>query len=167
MIPNNVTRLLASRRIPFEAFELPPQKLGASEAAQHMGVDPHLVYKTIVILPPADAKPVLAVIPGDREVDLKAVAAALNLKKVHLATQHQAEELTGLQTGGISPLALLQRGFRVLLDRAAEQHQLIHISGGKIGLNIRLPVKALVDLTRARIAPISTTTSEDSSPAAG
>ncbi len=161
MISTNVTRLLASRRIPFEAFELPPHKLGAIEAAHYLGVEPHLVYKTIVILPPAGAKPLLVVVPADREVDLKAVAAVLHLKKVHLATQRQAEELTGLQTGGISPLALLQRGFRVLLDSAAEQHQQIHISGGQIGLNIRLPVKALIELTGARLAPISSTASED------
>jgi Cys-tRNA(Pro)/Cys-tRNA(Cys) deacylase len=85
---------------------------------------------------------------------LKAVASALGEKKVHLPTQAEAEKLTGLQAGGISPLALINRGFTVLLDRSALEHEQIHISGGQRGLNIRLPVKALIELTNARIADI-------------
>lgn len=155
MITNNVTRLLTSRHIPFQAFELPPEKVSALETAQRLGVPPDQVYKTIVILPELNTKPVLAVIPATHVVDLKAIACCLNRKKVHLATQRQAEQLTGLQTGGISPLALLQRGYQVLLDSSAEMHTSIHISGGQRGLNIRLPVKALRDLTHARVCEIS------------
>jgi Cys-tRNA(Pro)/Cys-tRNA(Cys) deacylase len=63
--------------------------------------------------------------------------------------------LTGLQAGGISPLALLNKGFQVVIDSAAETRIEIHVSGGQRGLNIRLPVRALAELTRARFAVIS------------
>ena len=152
---NNVTRLLESRKIPFTAFELPAEKLGALGTAQILGVPPEIVYKTIVVTREKPGKPVLVVIPGPNEVDLKALAGALGEKKVHLPTEREAESLTGLQAGGISPLALLNRGFQVVIDDAARQHEQIHISGGQRGLNIRLPVTALISLTNARLAVVS------------
>lgn len=151
---NNVTRLLDSKKIPYQAFELPAKKRGALETAQLLGVDPELVYKTIVVTRPK-GKPVLAVIPGPNRVDLKLLAAALGEKKLSLPTEREAEELTSLQAGGISPLALLNKGFQVVLDSAAETRPEVHVSGGQRGLNLRLPVGALVELTRARFAVIS------------
>ena len=155
MVVNNVTRLLSSRGIAFTAFELPAEKLGAIETARRLGVSASLVYKTIVVQREKGGKPILAVIPGDHAVNLKSLAAFLNEKKLRVATQREAEQLTGLQTGGISPLALIHKGFQVVLSSDALQHDQIHISGGQRGLNIRLPVQALTDLTRARVAAIS------------
>jgi Cys-tRNA(Pro)/Cys-tRNA(Cys) deacylase len=151
---NNVTRLLESKKIPFEAFELPTEKLGALETAQIMGVAPEIVFKTIVITR-EKKKPLLCVIPGPNEVELKAVAAVCSEKKVHLPTQKEAEELTGLLAGGISPLALINKGFSVILDESAKKYQAIHISGGQRGLNIKLSVASLISLTNARVASIS------------
>lgn len=156
MITNNVTRLLQSRNIPFTIYELNDEKRGAMETATLLGVAPEMVYKTIVVLREAPGKKcLLCVIPGPNEVDLKAVAGCLGEKKVHLATQNEAEKITGLKTGGISPLALLNKGFQVILDESAQEQVEIHISGGQRNLNIRLPVKALVELTNARVSLIS------------
>jgi Cys-tRNA(Pro)/Cys-tRNA(Cys) deacylase len=119
-----------------------------------LGVDPGLVYKTIVILRPK-GKPILAVIPGPNRVDLKLLANALDEKKVSLPSEREAEKLTGLLAGGISPLALINKGFQVVLDSAAKSKPEVHVSGGQRGLNIRLSVNALVDLTHARIAEVS------------
>lgn len=153
---NNVTRLLASRKIPHTAYELPAEKLGALETARLLGVPAEQVFKTIVVLREGKGKPVLAIVPGTTEVDLKALAHAIGEKKVRLPTEREAERLTGLQAGGISPLALLNRGFQIILDASAQNFDEIHISGGQRGLNIRLPAAALVELTRAQLAPIST-----------
>ena len=153
-IVNNITRLLDSKKIPYIAFELPAEKLGAGETARLLGVDPDLVYKTIVVTRPK-GKPILAVIPGPHRVDLKLLAAALNEKKVSLPTEHEAEVLTGLQAGGISPLALVNKGFQVVISLEARSRSHIHVSGGQRGLNIQLPVMPLAELTRARFAVIS------------
>ena len=151
---NNVTRLLDAKKIKYQAFELPAEKLGALESARQLGVSPEMVFKTIVIVR-KPGKPVLAVVPGSAEANLKAIAKVLGEKKVFLPTQAEAEKLTGLQAGGISPLALLNKGFRVLLDESAHDYDEIHISGGQRGLNIRLGVSDLVKLTNARVAAIS------------
>ena len=151
---NNVTRLLDSRKIPYAAFETPKEKLGALETAELLGVESASVFKTIVITRDKPKKPVLAVVPGPKNVDLKAVAIALGEKKVYLPTEREAEQLTGLQAGGISPLALINKGFQVIIDLSAQPFEEIHISGGQRGLNIRLPVKDLAELTKAIFVPI-------------
>jgi len=154
-VVNNITRLLDSRKIPYIAFELPVEKLGAEETARLLGVDSMLVFKTIVVTGPKPGKPILAVIPGSHRVDLKLMAAFLGEKKVNLPTEREAEVMTGLQAGGISPLALINKGFRVVIASEAQNLSHLHISGGQRGLNIKLPVKALADLTHARFAAIS------------
>ena len=158
---NNVTRMLDKRGIPYTAYALPPEKLGAVETARRLGVPAERVFKTIVVVRPAGGKPILAVVPGTARVDPKALAKAVGEKKVRLATQKEAERLTGLQVGGISPLALLNRGFQVWLDERALAFDEIHVSGGQRGLNIRLRVKDLIALCRARVAPISHPEGED------
>lgn len=155
MINNNLTRLLENHKIPFTAFDLPAEKLSAQETAEFLNVSLELIYKSIVVLRERIGKPVLAIVPGNCEVNLKAVAACVGEKKVRLASQCEAEQLSGLQVGGISPLEVINRGFLILLDQSAESHPQIHISGGQRGLNILLPVSALVELTHARIAAIS------------
>lgn len=155
MIKNNVTRMLESRGIAFQAFELPNEKLSAMEAASYLGVDPTKVFKTIVIIREMRGKPVLAMVPAPREVDSKSLARALGEKKVNIASQKQAEKITGLQTGGISPLALLNRRFQVVVDISAQSLEEIYISGGQRGLNICLATAELVNLTDADMAAIS------------
>lgn len=151
MIKNNVTRLLDSRRIEYQAFELPTdEKRTAEEAAALLGAPPEVVYKTIVVVRETQGKPILCLVPATGEVNLKKLAAALGDKKLRLPTQREAESATGLQAGGISPLALLNKGFQICLDRSAERHAHIHVSGGQRGLNLRLAVSDLVALTNAK-----------------
>jgi Cys-tRNA(Pro)/Cys-tRNA(Cys) deacylase len=154
MIRNNVTRLLDQRKIKYTAFDQPPEKLGAEKTAELLQVPLEVVYKTIVVKRDGGGKPILAVVPGTGEVDLKALAKAVGEKKVYLTTQNEAETLTKLQAGGISPLALVNRGFQVVIDQSAQEHVDIHISGGQRGLNIRLAPADLEKLTRARFAKI-------------
>lgn len=155
MKTNNITRLLEARKIPFLAYELPKEKLGALETARLLNVPPEQVFKTIVIKREGKGKPILAVVPGDSEVDLKALAKVVGEKKLFLASEREAEALTGLLTGGISPLALINRGFQVIVDQSASTFDSVHISGGQRGLNIRLPASDLLNLVNARLAEIS------------
>jgi Cys-tRNA(Pro)/Cys-tRNA(Cys) deacylase len=152
---NNVIRMLESKKIAFQVYTLPPEKLGAIETAQILGIPLEIVYKTIVVLREKPGKPVLAVVPGSHEVDLKALAQVIGEKKVHLPTEREAEALTGLQAGGISPLALINRGYQTVIDSKAVSFEQIHISGGQRGINIRLPVTALILLTNAITGTIS------------
>ena len=149
---NNVTRLLDARKVAYEVFELPPEKHSAEETAVLLGVPEDYVYKTLVVLrEPKGKKPLLVLTPAGRELNLKALAASLREKKLHMAAQREAESLTGLQVGGISALALLNRGFEIALEKSALELPYIHISAGQRGANLRLQVADLVKLTNARL----------------
>ena len=152
---NNITRLLDSRKISYQVYETPAEKLSALEVAQLLGVSPDVVFKTIVVTREKGKKPILAVIPGPTTVDLKLLAVFLGEKKVFLPTEREAEQITGLQAGGISPLALLNKGFQVVIDSIAQTYSEIHISGGQRGLNIKLSVNDLIKLTGARVTSIA------------
>jgi Cys-tRNA(Pro)/Cys-tRNA(Cys) deacylase len=154
MKANNVTRMLDSRKVPYQAFELPNEKRSALEAAEALGVPPETVYKTIVVTRVVKGKPILAVVPGPSEVDLKSLAKTLGEKKVVIPTQKEAERMTRLQAGGISPLALINRGFQVVVDTSAETIGEIYVSGGQRGINICLSTESLVKLTNAIVASI-------------
>ena len=154
-VVNNVTRLLDSRKIPYTSYETPSEKLGALETALFLDLDPASVFKTIVVTRDKPKKPLLVVVSGPSTVDLKLLAAALGEKKVYLPTEREAEQLTGLQAGGISPLALINKGFQVVIDSSAQNFSEIHVSGGQRGLNIKLPVADLAKLTNARFANVS------------
>jgi Cys-tRNA(Pro)/Cys-tRNA(Cys) deacylase len=155
--------MLEARKVRYTIFETPSEKLGAIETAQFLKVPVEIVFKTVVITRIQDSnkpstgrkKPLLAVIPGNHVVDLKMLANEIGEKKVHLPTEKEAEQITGLQAGGISPLALINKGFQVIVDESARSHGSIHISGGQRGLNILLPVDDLIVLTQARFGRIS------------
>lgn len=154
MIINNVTRLLDAQKARYTVFDLPAEKLGAAETAAFLSIPEEIVFKSIVVIPPK-GKPVLCTIPGNRVVDLKKVAAYLGDRKVSIASLEEAERLTGLQVGGISPLALINKGFILLLDVSARDHKEIHISGGERGLNIRINTEDLVRILQPRILDVT------------
>jgi Cys-tRNA(Pro)/Cys-tRNA(Cys) deacylase len=93
----------------------------------------------------------LVIVAGDRTVDLGALAASVGQKKLSMAAHREAESLTGLQVGGISALALLNKGFDICIDRAAQHLERVTISAGQRGINLCLSVADLLRVTGARL----------------
>jgi Cys-tRNA(Pro)/Cys-tRNA(Cys) deacylase len=141
--------LLDSHKISYRAFELPVEKRSALETARLLEVPEEQVFKTIVVKREGRGKPLLVLVPGPYEVDVKVLARAVGEKKLHLPTEKEAEQITGLQAGGISPLALLNKGFQVVIDSSALLFEEIYVSGGQRGLSIRLSPQDLSNLTNA------------------
>ena len=145
----NAMRLLDVNRIDYEVLSFSPDIHSAKGVAEALDLDPNTVYKTLVI-ERARGKPLLVMTPGDDQVDLGALAASVGEKKLSMASHQDAERLTGLQVGGISALALLNRGFEVCIAEAARELDRIVVSAGERGLNLRLAVEDLVRVTDAR-----------------
>lgn len=146
----NAMRALDVRKIPYEVYTFPPEVHSAAGVAESVRLPYDQVYKTLVVLR-TEGKPMLVMIAGDRELDLKLVAKEVGEKKVHMASHHEAEELTGLQVGGISALALLNRSFDAFIDRPATELSYILVSAGKRGLNLGMAVNDLIRVTGARV----------------
>lgn len=123
------------------------------EAAEALGVEADVVFKTLVV-DLAGSELVLAVVPVDTTVDLKAVAAACGAKKAAMADPVAAERATGYVVGGISPLGTRQR-LRTVIEEMSLAVDRLYCSGGRRGLDISLPPADLVRLTDAVVAPIA------------
>jgi Cys-tRNA(Pro)/Cys-tRNA(Cys) deacylase len=146
----NAMRVLDARRVPYATFTYPDTIHAATEVAELLGVPPEQVFKTLVVIAD-ERRQLLVVTPGDRELDLRLVARAVGAKSAHMALQRDAERLTGLKVGGISPLALLDKRFEVYLDDPAARLDALYINGGQRGVNLRLRVSDLLAVTGAQV----------------
>ena len=144
----NAMRLLDSRGITYETFTYPPDIHSADLVASQLGLPASHVYKTLVVLRQR-GRPILVMVGGDRELDLRRLAGSVDAKSLCMAPHDEAERLTGLKVGGISALALLGRGFDVLIDRHALEQESILVNGGQRGVNVRLRVADLIAVTGA------------------
>ena len=155
MIKNNVTRFLTSKKIAFETLESEPVKRSALEMAERFNLDPMIVYKSIVCFNPVKEKYLLCMIPGPYEVNLKKLAMAVGEKKTMVVTQKEAETLTGLEAGGISPFMLINKGFQFLVQETVLKQDKISVSGGQRGLSIFLKSEDFLKVINPRIADIA------------
>jgi Cys-tRNA(Pro)/Cys-tRNA(Cys) deacylase len=122
------------------------------EAAEALGLDEGRVFKTLVTS--VDGRLVVAVVPVDSEVDMKALAAAAGGKRAEMADPSLAERATGYVRGGISPVGAKRRLLTVI-DERAMGWETVFVSGGRRGLELELAPGDLVRVTGAQVAPIA------------
>jgi Cys-tRNA(Pro)/Cys-tRNA(Cys) deacylase len=122
------------------------------EAAEALGLDPAIVFKTLVA--DVDGRLTVAIVPVEHQLDLKALAKAVTGKRAQMADVKHAERTTGYVAGGISPLGQKKR-LPTVLDDSALAHAAIHVSGGRRGLEIELAPADLLRLTDGVAAPIA------------
>ncbi|MBN1122168.1 MAG: aminoacyl-tRNA deacylase [Anaerolineae bacterium] len=155
-VKNLAMRVLEGQNMFYEVIEFPDTIHDATAVAEYVGLPPDHVYKTLVVeADQPDVKPMLIMIAANRSLDLKKVASAVGLKKVHMARHADAERITGLKVGGISALALLNRGFTIYIDQPAAALDTVAVSAGQRGLNLRIPVDDLIRVTAAQIIDAS------------
>ena len=121
------------------------------EAAIALDQDPKRVFKTLVAS--VDGKLTVAIVPVEKQLDLKALASAAGGKRAEMAKVADAERATGYVAGGISPLGQ-RKALPTVIDDSALEFPTIFVSGGRRGLEIELPPADLQRLTRAVSAPI-------------
>ncbi|KUG54379.1 aminoacyl-tRNA deacylase [Serinicoccus chungangensis] len=122
------------------------------EAAQALGVEPERVLKTLLV--EGEAGLGVGIVPVVAQLDLKAMATELGMKRVSMADPRVAERTTGYVVGGISPLGQRKR-LPTVLDASALRYAAVLVSGGKRGLDLELSPADLVAATDARVADIA------------
>jgi Cys-tRNA(Pro)/Cys-tRNA(Cys) deacylase len=130
----------------------PAAKSYGLEAAEALGLEAGQVFKTLLV--EVDGKLAVGVVPVDKQLDLKAVAAALSGKKAAMADPAAAERITGYVVGGISPIGQ-KRQLPTVVDSTATDHDTVYVSGGRRGLDLGLSPTDLISITTARTAPIA------------
>ena len=123
------------------------------QAAQALGLPPSQVFKTLMVR--AGDEAVVAIVPSDRELNLKALAAAAGKKSAAMMKGPDAERVTGYKIGGISPLGQKKR-LRAFLDDSALALAFIVVNGGQRGLQIKAAAADLMAAAGASAARIAT-----------
>jgi Cys-tRNA(Pro) deacylase len=121
---------------------------GTAESAKQLGADEHAVVKTLVI-EDQDAKPLLILMHGDRQVSLKNFARQIGAKKIDPCKPDVAQRHTGYQVGGTSPFGT-RKNLPVYVERSILALPSIYINGGHRGFLVQIPPSVLTDLLHAQ-----------------
>jgi Cys-tRNA(Pro)/Cys-tRNA(Cys) deacylase len=151
----NAVRMLERLGVRHElrAYEVDPDDLAAESVARKVGLPAEQVFKTLVAR--GDRNGVcLAVVPGDAQLDLKALAKASGDKAIDTVALKEVQPLTGYIRGGVTALAG-KKDYPVYLDETAALFDVISISAGVRGLQILLAPDDYIRVTEARVAPIA------------
>jgi Cys-tRNA(Pro)/Cys-tRNA(Cys) deacylase len=105
------------------------------QAAEAIGVRPQRILKTLMA--EVDDEPVCVIVPSDREVSMRKLAAAFHGRSAKMMRPADAERLTGYHVGGISPFAQKKR-VPIAIDEAAMTESSVFLNGGQRGLQIQL-----------------------------
>lgn len=153
-VKTNVLRLLDAKKIPYETREyaVDDENFDGRLVADKTGLDPAMIYKTLVLLGDGQ-KPLVCVIPVERELDLKAVARASGHKAVAMLHQKDLLPLTGYVRGGCSPIGM-KKLFPTYIDESARALPRVSVSAGVRGCQVILAVDALAACVNARFAPL-------------
>lgn len=154
----NAMRFLEQNGVAYEVIEFDDTVHSAQGVADFIGVPSHHVYKTLVVMPDergTRVRPLLVLTSGDRQLDLKKTARAVGLKKVRMATHQEAEKLTGLKVGGISPLALTGKNWQVYIDQTVLDLEWILLSAGQRGLNLKINAQDLIRVLEIEVIDAS------------
>jgi Cys-tRNA(Pro)/Cys-tRNA(Cys) deacylase len=151
----NAARLLDQMGIRYELreYQVDPDDLAAETVAAKIGLPAEQVFKTLVAR--GDRNGIcMAVIPGNTELDLKALAAASGNRKILLVLVKELQGLTGYIRGGVTALAG-KKDYPVFVDDTVVLFEVISISAGVRGVQILLPPSVYLKATRGTLAPLS------------
>ena len=151
----NAVRLLERMGIAHDLreYEVDPDDLAAESVALKIGLPAEQVFKTLVAR--GDRNGVcLAAIPGDAQLDLKALAKATGDRKVDTVPLKEVEPLTGYIRGGVTALGG-KKDYPVYLDETAELFDMISVSAGRRGLQILIAPADYIRAVRAAVAGIA------------
>ena len=121
------------------------------QAASALGEDPARVLKTLMTV--VDGKPVCVVVPSDKEVSMKKLAASVDGKSAQMMKPNEAERLTGFKVGGISPFGQ-RRAVRTVIEQSALAHDYVFVNGGQRGLQVKLSPRDVRDTLKAVAADV-------------
>jgi len=121
------------------------------QAAESLGEAPERVLKTLMAL--VDGKPVCVIVPSNRKVSMKKLAAAFGGKSAQMMKSAEAERLSGYKVGGISPFGQM-RTSKTAIEAQAVAHGLVFVNGGQRGLQVRLNPRDAAALLKAIVTPL-------------
>jgi len=121
------------------------------QAAEALGEEPQRVLKTLMTL--VDGKPACVIVPSDREVSMKRLAAAFGAKSAEMMKPADAERMTGYKVGGISPFGQMKL-VRTAIEAETMAHERVFLNGGQRGLQVRMSPRDVASVLQAVVSPL-------------
>ncbi|EOL44251.1 protein ebsC [Enterococcus caccae ATCC BAA-1240] len=151
----NAMRIIEQHKIAYKEyeFEWSEDHLSANNVAEKLGIEDGKIFKTLVTVGNKTG-PVVAVIPGNKELDLKKLANASGNKKVDMLHLKDLEETTGYIRGGCSPIGM-KKLFPTYIAEDARLFDTIIISAGKRGMQIELSPLSILQVTSGKMAELT------------
>ncbi|MGX7262495.1 Cys-tRNA(Pro) deacylase [Enterococcus crotali] len=148
-------RIVEQHKITYKEyeFEWSEDHLSANSVAEKIGIEDGKIFKTLVTVGNKTG-PVVAVIPGNKELDLKKLASASGNKKVDMLHLKDLEETTGYIRGGCSPIGM-KKLFPTYVAKEAENFETIIVSAGKRGMQIELTPSSILQVTNGKIVALT------------
>jgi Cys-tRNA(Pro)/Cys-tRNA(Cys) deacylase len=147
------TQALDRLGIAYDLLEFEAETHTAAEAAQRLGLPADQIFKTLVARAD-DGRVLLACVPADHDLNLRALARLVGAKRVEMADAAELMRLVGYIKGGVSPLGT-RRSLPTFVDAAALRHPRISVSAGVRGLQVWIAPQELVRATGARVEPLT------------
>ena len=151
----NAVRLLDSLSVQYELreYEVDPDDLAAETVAAKIGMPPEQVFKTLLARGERNG-PCFAVIPGNYELDLKALAKLSGDRKIDLVPLKEVQPMTGYIRGGVTVLGA-KKEFPVYVDETLELWDVVSVSAGVRGTQVLLTPADYLRVTNATVGEIS------------
>jgi Cys-tRNA(Pro)/Cys-tRNA(Cys) deacylase len=151
----NATRILDTLGVRYELrdYEVDPEHLDAETVAAKVGMPAEQVFKTLVVRGEG-RECYFAVIPGNSELDLKALAKQAGERRVEMAPLKDVQNLTGYIRGGVTVMGA-KKDFPVYLDETVWLFEVFTVSAGARGTQILLSPEDYIRVTKATVANIS------------
>ncbi|HGF7680142.1 TPA: Cys-tRNA(Pro) deacylase [Enterococcus faecium] len=154
IIKTNAIRMVEQKKIPYteHEYEWDENHLSASSVAEQLPESQSRIFKTLVAVGNVTGH-LVAVIPGEAELNLKKLAKVSGNKKVEMLHLKDLEATTGYIRGGCSPIGM-KKLFPTYLDQIAENYDQIIVSAGRRGLQMELAPQDICALTSGQFADI-------------
>ena len=150
----NVMRILDQKKITYISHNYESTgAISGVEVAQALNQDPDMVFKTLVTVGKSKANYVF-VVPVKKELDLKKAARAVGEKSIEMIKSKELLPLTGYIHGGCSPIGM-KKQFKTVIDLKAEEREEIILSGGRLGVQIKMAPGKLAELIGAEFLDIT------------
>ncbi|KRL88455.1 Cys-tRNA(Pro) deacylase [Limosilactobacillus ingluviei] len=151
-----VEQILDKHKIPYRQIEFPTVQDGdvRSMKVDHLGIDEHRIYKTLVLEGPTTG-PVVGVVPIDTYLDEKALARVSGNKKVEMVPLKKLVKTTGYVHGANTPVGIYEKHhYPIYIDQAAQAEATIFVSSGQIGRSVEVSATDLAQLVDATFADL-------------
>ena len=151
---SNAMRILERQKVPYEAIVYECDEfIDGIHTAEKTGAPKEQTFKTLV-MEGKSGNYYVFVVPIEKEVDRKAAAKAVGEKTVDMIPVKDINKITGYIRGGCSPIGM-KKNYQTVFDQSAENFSEIYVSGGRLGLTLKVPVEGLLKVTRGKTGDIT------------